>query len=323
MRVCSIWLCALALLSAPLALAGNGDHAEKAQPAGAEAPKLLEAQPLSGGISVLYGEGGNIGVFAGKDAVFLIDDKFTHSTAQVSRAVAALSDKPVKFLINTHYHFDHAGGNTFFGEQGAVIVAHDNVRKRLSVDQFMKAFNKTTPATPTAGLPVITFADNMTLHLDGHTITAQYFPNAHTDGDAAVFFKEENIVHTGDLLFNGIYPFIDIEGGGSLRGLINAQTAILARIDANTIVIPGHGKITDKNGLIKTRDMLQTIYNEIAQLVLAGKTREETIAVKPTSTFDAMYGGGFLSPAVFTGIAYKSVKKTLSDTTRPDIKEEN
>ena len=266
--------------------------------------KVVEVKP---GIHMLMGEGGNILVSSGTDGVFMIDDQFAPLTEKIKTAIASFTSGPIRFVINTHWHYDHTGGNENMGEAGAVIIAHENVRKRLSTDQVLTIFNRTIPALSKEGLPVITFTRDVAFHLNGQRIDVFHIRRAHTDGDAVAYFNDANVIHTGDILFEGMYPFIDIEHGGSINGMIDAANRILGMIDNNTRVIPGHGMLTDKQGLVAYRDMLTEIRDRIQSHIKAGKTLEEIRLARPSQDFDSEWGGGFLKPDVFVGIVYQSL----------------
>jgi glyoxylase-like metal-dependent hydrolase (beta-lactamase superfamily II) len=269
----------------------------------------IQTIPLRDGVAMLMGAGGNLGVSYGEDGVFLIDDQFAPLTDKIKAAISKLDKKPVRFVINTHWHLDHVGGNENFGKAGAVIVAHENVRKRMSVDQFMKAFNTKIPASPKVALPVITFTQDITFHLNGDELEVFHLKNAHTDGDAVVWFRKANVLHTGDLYFEGLYPFIDIESGGSIDGMIAAVTSLLPLIDENTKVIPGHGPLSNKAELTTYLETLTIIRDRINKLVQEGKSREEVVAAKPTADFDAKLGKGFLTPEQFVSIVYMDLSR--------------
>jgi glyoxylase-like metal-dependent hydrolase (beta-lactamase superfamily II) len=256
---------------------------------------------------MLVGNGGNIGVSTGDDVVFLVDDQFAPLTRKIIDAVKGVSDKPIKFLLNTHWHGDHTGGNENFGAAGVVIVAHDNVRQRMSVDQFMARFNQTVKASPKAALPVVTFAEMVTFHLNGDDIHAIHVKNAHTDGDAVVHWQTANVMHMGDTYFNGMYPFIDLGSGGSIDGLITAVTTALGYANEGTKIIPGHGPLSNKAEMQAYRDMLVGAREQVAKLVAQKKTLAEVLAAKPTAMWDAKWGGGFMKPADFVSTLYESV----------------
>ncbi len=259
------------------------------------------------GVHMLMGAGGNIGVSSGEDGVFLIDDQYAPLTKKFLAAVKNISDKPIRFLLNTHWHFDHTGGNENLGNAGITIVAHDNVRRTMSVDQMLKAFSMKVPASPKAALPVITFNDTATFHMNGETIHIRHVPPAHTDGDSFVHFKTADVIHAGDIYFNGFYPFIDVDHGGSIDGMIKAAGEILDVAGPNTKIIPGHGPLSDKAQLAAYRNMLITVRDRLRVAVKNKRTLEQVIAAKPTADLDAIWGKGFLKPAVFLKIVYSGM----------------
>ena len=269
----------------------------------------IETIPVANGVYMLVGSGGNIGLSVGQDGAFLIDDQYAPLTDKIIKAISAVTDQPVRFLINTHWHYDHTGGNENIGKGGTIIVAHDNVRKRLAKGQFMKAFNTNIPPSPPKALPVITFTDSVTFHWNDETLEVVHPKSAHTDGDAVIYFKNANVVHIGDLLFNGIYPFVDAESGGSMEGLIAGVDQVLARIDDNTKVIPGHGPLGNKADLKAYRDMLADVHARMTELIKAGKNLDEIVAAKPTADYDAKWGGGFLNPDRWVKIVYAAMQK--------------
>ena len=267
----------------------------------------VTATKLGEGVHVLFGAGGNIGVSSGKDGVFLIDDQYAPLTARIRAAVAGISDKPIRFVLNTHWHSDHSGGNENLGVAGAIIVAHENVRKRMSVEQFLEAFGQKFPPSPEAALPVVTYAESVSFHLNGDEIHCFHLPPAHTDGDSVVHFKKANVIHMGDLFFNGLYPFIDADSGGSLEGMIGGADRILGMANDSTQIIPGHGPMAKKADLKAFRDMLAGVRDKMKPLVMAGKTLSEVQATKPTQAFDQIWGKGFLNPEQFVAVAYASL----------------
>jgi len=269
----------------------------------------IKTIPVAKGVYMLVGSGGNIGLSVGQDGAFLIDDQYAPLTDKILKAISAVTDKPVRFLVNTHWHMDHTGGNENIGKGGTIIVAHDNVRKRLAKGQFMKVFNANIPPSPPKALPVITFADSVTFHWNDETLEVVHARSAHTDGDAVIYFKSTNVVHVGDLFFNGIYPFIDAESGGSMEGVIAGVEEVLGRIDDKTKVIPGHGPLGNKTDLKAYRDMLATVHESMTKLIEAGKNIDEIIAAKPTADFDAKWGGGFLKPDQWVRIVYAVMQK--------------
>jgi glyoxylase-like metal-dependent hydrolase (beta-lactamase superfamily II) len=250
------------------------------------------------GVYMLTGRGGNIGVSAGEDGVFLIDDQYAPLTPAIRKAIAEVSDKPVRFVFNTHWHGDHTGGNENFGQAGSVIVAHDNVRKRLAAGQLMNFVGqeRDVPPAPEAALPVVTFDNTVTFHINGDELHAFHVRNAHTDGDAILRFRSANVVHMGDVYFNGIYPFIDASSGGSLEGTIAAVDRALQLMDEDTKVIPGHGPLADRSALESYQTMLATVHGRVDLMIDEGLSLEQIKAQKPTAEFDAEWGDGFISP---------------------------
>ncbi|MFP3940846.1 MAG: MBL fold metallo-hydrolase, partial [Thermoanaerobaculia bacterium] len=209
--------------------------------------------------------------------------------------------------LNTHWHGDHTGGNENLGEAGALIVAHDNVRERLSVDQFMERFDRTVEASPPAALPVVTFGADVTFHLNGDEIHAFHVPSAHTDGDSIVHFREADVLHMGDVFFNGMYPFIDLGSGGSARGVLDGVERALELAGPETKVIPGHGPLTDRDGLVAYRDMLESVIGRVEELAAEGKSLEEIQEAEPTAAFDEEWGGGFIDTDEFVATVHQSL----------------
>lgn len=267
----------------------------------------IETVPVAENIYMLTGEGGNIGVAVGKDAVLLVDDQYAPLTEKIEAAVAEISDRPIQFLINTHWHFDHSGGNENLGNSGVVIVAHDEVFSRMSTEQTIEAFQLTVPPSPTAALPQITFNDTATFHLDGQTVHGFHVESAHTDGDTVIHFPQANVIHTGDTYFNGIYPFIDTSSGGSIAGMIRASEKILALTGNDTKIIPGHGPLSNRSELEAFRQMLIDVKLKTEQAIAKGLSLEEFIASNPTADFDATWGKGFLKPKDFQTIVYQDL----------------
>lgn len=263
---------------------------------------------VNNGIYMLMGSGGNIGLSVGDDGIFMIDDQFAPLTKKIKTAISKISDKSIKFMINTHWHFDHTGGNENLGKDGVVLVSHDNVRKRMSKDGFIAAFKKTIPAASKIALPVITFNDTISFHLNEEEIEIIHQSNAHTDGDSIIFFKTSNVVHTGDIYFNGFYPFIDKSSKGSIDGVIKSVNYILNRINDETKIIPGHGKLSNKEELAMYRDTLIILKDRMKKLIDEGKTLDDILELKPNADLDKTWGNGFLSPEKFLEVLYSVVK---------------
>jgi glyoxylase-like metal-dependent hydrolase (beta-lactamase superfamily II) len=264
----------------------------------------VKAEKLAEGVFMLTGAGGNIGVSAGPDGVFMIDSQYAPLSDKIKAAIAGISPQPVRFLLNTHWHGDHVGGNENLGKTGVVIVAHENVRKRMSAEQVIKVFNQTVPPSPAVALPLVTFVDAVSFHVNGDDVDAFHVPPAHTDGDAIVYFRKANVLHMGDTFFNGMYPFVDLSTGGSIAGMIGACGRGLSMGDASTKIIPGHGPSGNKADLKAFRDMLVASQDAVAPLVKAGKTLDEAKAAKPTAALDEKWGKGFLKPDVWVSIVY-------------------
>jgi cyclase len=256
---------------------------------------------------MLQGSGGNIGLSVGKDAAFLVDDQFAPLTPKLLAAIKAITDKPVRFVVNTHWHGDHTDGNENLANGGAVIVAHDNVRVRMSSEQFIAVFNSRTPPAPPKALPLVTFSETVAFHLNDEDIHVVHVPPAHTDGDAIIHFTQANVLHLGDTFFNGMYPFIDVSTGGSQEGMVGAANAALRYANDSTRIIPGHGPLATRADLVAYRDMMVKVRDRVAALIKQGKTREQVIAAKPTADLDAKWATGFLKPDVFLGIVYDSM----------------
>ena len=216
----------------------------------------IQTLKVADNIHMLVGSGGNIGAVVGSDGTFIVDDQYAPLTDRIMAALRTISEQPVRFVLNTHWHFDHTGGNENMGKTGAVIVAHENVRKRMSVGQFMTAFNMQVDPAPAIALPVVTFAEDVSFHLNGEKIAVSHVPHAHTDGDAIVAFQNSNVIHMGDCYWNGMYPFVDVESGGSIDGMINAVGNALKMMDDNTKVIPGHGALSNRAELQSFHEML-------------------------------------------------------------------
>ncbi|MFQ5876181.1 MAG: MBL fold metallo-hydrolase [Acidobacteriota bacterium] len=271
------------------------------------ADATVEAVRLAKGVYMLRGRGGNIGLSVGEDGAFLVDDQYAPLTEKIRAAVASVTDGPIRFVINTHWHGDHTGGNENLGEAGALIVAHENVRRRMSVENFIEAFGRRTGPAPEAALPVITFTDSITFHWNGDELRVFHVDPAHTDGDSIIYFTRANVIHLGDTYFNGMYPFIDASTGGRMDGMIAAADRVLQMAGPKTRLIPGHGEVSGVKEYRDYRAMLVEVRDRVRRLIDRGKGRDEVIAAKPTRDLDDKWGGGFLEPDAWVGIVYDSM----------------
>ena len=269
----------------------------------------IRTVPVADGVYMLMGAGGNIGVSAGASGVVLIDDQFAPLSDKIKAAVAAINSGPIRFLLNTHWHGDHTGGNENFAKDGVVIVAHENVRHRMSVEQFVAALNRTVPPSPEAALPIVTFTDAVNFYLNGDSISAFHVAPAHTDGDVVIYFRRANVVHMGDTFWNGRYPLIDLSSGGSVDGMVAAMDRVLGMTDENTKYIPGHGELSGRAAVTAFRDMLAAVRDRVRKLVRQGKTLAQVKAAKPSAEFDAAWGGGYINPDRFVETLYDDLSK--------------
>ncbi len=269
---------------------------------------LIKVHKLRGNISVLEGSGSNIAVLTGPDGKVLIDAGITASRRRILEALSSLSNDPIRQLINTHWHFDHADGNEWLHKEGATILAHENTRKHLANATRVEDWDFNFPQSPSDALPTEVFSQSKALTANKTTIALRYYGPAHTDSDISVTFEEPEILHTGDTYWSSIYPFIDYSTGGSIDGTIRAAEANLEAATASTIVIPGHGSpVSNKAELQQYRDMLVKIRDNVAALKKAGRSLEDTIAAKPTAAYDAKWGQFAVSPALFTKLVYMGV----------------
>jgi cyclase len=262
---------------------------------------VIETQQLTENIYMLIGQGGNIGVCTGEDAVFIIDGQFARLTPKILDAVKAISDKPIHYLINTHFHGDHVGSNENLSKLGVKIIAHDNVYKRL---------NETTPKTPKGALPVISFNDKLQLHINGEDVLVFHVENAHTDGDALLYFTQSNILHTGDTFFSQRFPYIDLNSGGSVDGYIEAVKKTLMLIDEDTKIIPGHGVQSNKEKYQFFLSMMEDLRTQVLAEIKLGKTEEEVANNDSiTKKYDDLgYSWAFINSERIRRTFYRSLK---------------
>lgn len=279
-----------------LALAqGNFDNVE------------IKAHQVSGGIYMLTGQGGNIGLSIGDDGAFVVDDQFAPLSGKVKAAIAKLTDKPIKFVVNTHWHGDHTGGNEPLAEAGAIIVAHKNVRQRLAEGRPAVGGQNATPGAAEGALPVVTFDDGVTFFWNGQTIDVMHTEPAHTDGDSFIAFREANVIHTGDGFINSGYPFIDVSSGGSVTGFINNVTALLRMMDDDTKIIPGHGPISSKAEVTRFLEVVTLAERRIGKMKQEGQSLQQVQSAKPMAEYDKEWGAGFMTPDRFIEGVYNSL----------------
>ena len=263
----------------------------------------IQTQSLGENLTMLSGPGGNVVVLRDPGGLIVIDTFVAPAWPKLEDTLKSFGSR-VKVVINTHWHFDHTGGNENFGGAGAAIVAHENVRKRMSADGAIDFLGMKFTAAPRAALPAITFTRDTVFNVNGDELHVVHAANAHTDGDAIVHFRKSNVIHMGDTFFNGRYPLIDLSSGGSIDGMVGAADRVLAVADANTKIIPGHGPLGDRAALQTYRTMLATIRDRIRQAVAAGRTLEQVQAAKPTAEFDAVWGNGRITPTLFVEMLY-------------------
>lgn len=267
----------------------------------------LKVQTLRRNLSVLLGLGGNIAVLTGPEGKLLVDAEIVTSRPNVSEALASINSDPVKQLINTHWHFDHTGGNEWLHEAGASILSQENTRKHLSVETRVEGWHHTFPAAAPGAIPSTVFKEEHSLHANDSTLILKHYLPAHTDSDIFVHFTEADVFHTGDTFWNRNYPFIDYSTGGSIDGTIRATEANLARVTDKMIVIPGHGAVGGKADLVLFRDVLVEIREKVVSLKRQGRSLAEIIAAKPGARTDEEWGKGFMTPAAFIALVYQGV----------------
>ncbi len=277
-------------------------------PAQERRPTEIRVVPVAAHVFMLAGAGGNLCLATGDEGAVLVDSDYAQLSPKLLAAIKEKTDKPLRFVINTHWHFDHVEGNQALAEAGAVIVAHENVRKRMSTEQVLGSLDRRVPPSPAAALPKLTYSAALTLRWNGDEVRIEHPEPAHTDGDSIVFFAKANVLHTGDVYFNGMYPFIDVNAGGSIDGMIAAVDRVLGLVNADTQIIPGHGPLSTPDELRAYRRMLATVRERVQALVKQGKSREEVIAAKPTHDLDEKWARGGMTPDVFTGVVYDGMK---------------
>lgn len=266
----------------------------------------ITSEQLSDHVHVLFGAGGNIGLAIGEENAYIIDDQFGPLTNKILAHIKTITNKPVTYVLNTHWHGDHTGGNENMANQGALVIAHENVRKRMSTKQD-RGGGRISEASPKAALPVITFNDKMSLYLgNGNSMHGMYVNPAHTDGDSYYYFPEENVIHMGDNFFVGRYPYIDLNSGGDIDGLIANLTMVLGIVDEHTTIIPGHGEIADKADLESYKEMLVALRDRVVDARTGGNSLEETQKMGLSKEWDASHGTGFIDPDRIVEFIYRS-----------------
>jgi len=268
----------------------------------------IRTTPVAEGVHVMQGAGGNVGLVVGDEGAFLIDDQYAPLTEKIQAAVAEVTELPIRFVLNTHWHGDHTGGNENLAEAGTIVVAHDNVRKRMAAGQMMEFFNSEVPPAPEQALPEVTFNDSITFHVGPHTVHAVHVSGAHTDGDSIVHLTEVDVIHAGDIVFYGMYPFIDYGSGGSLGGMVQGVDAILERVGKDTAIITGHGgPVIDHEQLTEYRDMLATVHRRLIARIVDGATLEQVLDEGLTEEFDEKWGQGFIGPERWIELNYSGM----------------
>ena len=264
----------------------------------------IRVERIAPGVAVLFGRGGNIGVSYGADGNVLIDDQYAPATERVVAAVRTLDADPIRYVLNTHWHGDHTGGNENLGRAGTVIVAHDNVRLRMTMEQLVRG--ERVPPSPAGALPVITFNEDLTFHLNGDEISAHHVDHAHTDGDSLIYWRRANVLHMGDTYFNGLIPFIDLDSGGSIDGAIAAVETGLRIANEETRIVPGHGPMARRADLVRYGDMLKSLRDQVAAAIRAGRTLNQIKALRLADRYGPP--DGFISPDAFVETVYASLR---------------
>lgn len=288
----------LVLLFGFSSLATAGPHFDKVK---------LSLTRVSGSVYLLQGQGGNIAVSVGPDGLLMVDDQFLPLAQRIQGKLGALKSGTVRFVLNTHWHGDHTGGNPHFGK-GAVIVAHRNVRKRLSKDQLIPFLKRTVKALPKVGLPVITFTRSLSVHFNAEEIAVRHVPHAHTDGDSVVFFRTSKVVHVGDLFFVGMFPFVDVDSGGSVQGLLVAVKALLKEIPGDYQIIPGHGPLTDLKAFRAYHEMLRATVAHVRKGMAAKKSLAQLQKAGLPARFKK-WQGSFISEKAWISTIHRSYQR--------------
>ncbi|HEX8192062.1 MAG TPA: MBL fold metallo-hydrolase [Allosphingosinicella sp.] len=265
----------------------------------------IRVERVAPGVAVLFGAGGNIGLSYGEDGNILIDDQFAPLTERILAAVRSVDPDPVRFVINTHWHGDHTGGNENVAREGAVIVAHDNVRRRMSMEQVVRG--NAVPASPRGALPSVTFSDDVTFHLNGDEVRAIHVAHAHTDGDALVYWTRANVLHMGDTFFRGFLPFIDLDSGGSVDGLLAAVDRALGIANESTVIVPGHGPLARRSDLVGYRDTIARLATRVRAEIRRGRSLDQIKALRLADPHGR--ATDFISPDAFIETLYRDATR--------------
>ena len=298
-----------ALLLPDTAFAAQHDAKLLASPVPAFDNDPIKITPLTKTLSLIQGPGGNIVLLTGADGPLIIDTGVPVRGKDLVKAANGAAHHPVTTVINTHFHFDHTGGNEAFGKSKAHIIAHENTRERMSTAQTIELINFTVPASPAIALPALTFTDALTLHRNGETIHLIHVAPAHTDSDIIVHFPQSNVIHAGDLFFNGVYPIIDFSSKGWIGGMIAGIDRVIALADDSTKIVPGHGPLGNKAQITALREMLASVQAKIEPMVKDGKSVEEIVAAKPTTDYDAQWGKGLLNADTFVKMVVLGIQR--------------
>lgn len=269
----------------------------------------IKTTKVADNIYMLEGRGGNIGVIVGEDGVMIVDNQYAPLADKIKSAITAISSGPIKYVINTHWHFDHTGGNEVFGGDGSIIIAHDNVRTRVSKDQFMVHMQNEVKASPEVAWPVVTFSDDLTYYFNDEEIMIHHSPPAHTDGDAVVYFKKANVIHMGDTFVRYGFPFIDISAGGSVNGMIDNLNEVLGMINDQTKVIPGHGQLASRLDMAKFRDVVTDIRDQVKKSIEKGNSLDDILSSGITKKYDEKWSGPFIKTKDFLTFVYEDLVK--------------
>lgn len=297
--IAALLLCSLGSMS--VFAHGNDKHFQQQQDV------TFKVTNITGNVHLLQGRGGNIAAINGPDGILIVDDDYRELSKKLAEALKTLGSEKPRFVLNTHWHGDHTQGNEFFGKE-STIIAHTNVRVRMSKDNFNSFFNRTTPASPIHAWPLITYTESMSIHVNGDEIKLVHYPNGHTDGDTVVWFKKANVVHLGDNFFVGRFPFVDLDSNGNVQGLINNIAALLAAIPVNAKIIPGHGPLSTHADLKAYHAMLVDTTTIVQNAMKAGKTLEEIKAAGLPDKYKEA-GSGFIKMPQWIETIYKSYSK--------------